>query len=545
MKLLLFLSSFLYFAFAYNPYRDYVLCRYLQESMPQEAINFCLRALQRAPTPTLYVDTIRLLAVRKRFQEALFYAEKFKREYPQDKEPYLVLHSIYALKGDRQKALEALEEGYRANPNSKDIMIFLTDEYIRRNRLQDAKGVLERLADLAVDNPLPYYMLARIYLTEGKKEKAIEYLNKSLQIKKTFEAGFTTLGSIYEGEKEFSKAESLYLGVLKEEPTNRTALERLANLYTITGRFQDAKDVYKKLIDYYPERGYKLRYIYLLIRTSDFGEAEELARELYSQEPDNLDVAFAYGVSLEANKKIDQALKVYEKLLEQNPNNTKVMERLAVAYMDQKDYKRAEGLVKRALELEPNNPDLNLLMANLLSAQEKNAEALPFVDKAIQLNPRDYRGYFLKAIILDKLGRIIDAERNLREAIRLNPEDPELFNHLGYSLLLWYEDARLSEAEELILKALSKDPENPAYVDSYAWVLYYKRQYQRAYELLLKALEKEKEDPVIWEHIGDVLMKLNKKDQALDAYRKSWQLLEEGKRGEPGQKERLKKKLKD
>jgi Putative Zn-dependent protease, contains TPR repeats len=158
--------------------------------------------------------------------------------------------------------------------------------------------------------------------------------------------------------------------------------------------------------------------------------------------------------------------------------------------------------------------------------------------------PQDYRGYFLKAIILDKLGRIIDAERSLREAIKLNPDDPELFNHLGYSLLLWYEDARLSEAEELILKALSKDPENPAYIDSYAWVLYYKGEYQRAYELLLKALEKEKEDPVIWEHIGDVLMKLNKKDQALDAYRKSWQLLEEGKRGEPGQKERLKEKLK-
>lgn len=62
MKFLFSLSFFLYFAFAYNPYRDYVFCRYLQESKPQEALNFCLRALQKAPTPTLYVDTIRLLA---------------------------------------------------------------------------------------------------------------------------------------------------------------------------------------------------------------------------------------------------------------------------------------------------------------------------------------------------------------------------------------------------------------------------------------------------------------------------------------------------
>jgi len=102
----------------------------------------------------------------------------------------------------------------------------------------------------------------------------------------------------------------------------------------------------------------------------------------------------------------------------------------------------------------------------------------------------------------------------------------------------------VEEAEKLILKALEKDSKNPAYIDSYAWVLYYKGEYLKAYELLLKALEEEKEDPVIWEHLGDVLLKLNKKSEALESYKKSWELLEKGKRGEPGQKERLKKKLK-
>ena len=36
-------------------------------------------------------------------------------------------------------------------------------------------------------------------------------------------------------------------------------------------------------------------------------------------------------------------------------------------------------------------------------------------------------------------GEIISAEKDLRKALELNPEDPELLNHLGYSLLLWYE----------------------------------------------------------------------------------------------------------
>jgi len=208
MKMLVFFLLSVGFVFAYNQYRDYLFCRYFQDTNPSEALRFCVRALQREPTPSLYVDTIRLSVIQKKFQEALSLALKFKKEFPQDQEPYLVLHSVYTLRGETQKALEALEEGYKVRPDSKQIMAFLAEDYIKMNRLQDAKKVLENLAKVAIDNPYPYYMLARIYLTEGLKDKAIEYLDKTLQIKKTFEAGFITLGNIYETEKEFSKAES-------------------------------------------------------------------------------------------------------------------------------------------------------------------------------------------------------------------------------------------------------------------------------------------------------------------------------------------------
>ncbi|WP_448583637.1 tetratricopeptide repeat protein [Thermocrinis sp.] len=544
MKTLVFILLYISLVFAYNQYRDYFFCRYFQDREPSEALKYCVRAIQREPTPSLYVDTIRLFLTQKRLQEALSLALKFKKEYPQDQEPYLVLHSVYILRGEPEKALEALEEGYKVRPDSKQIMAFLAEEYIKMNRLQDAKRVLEELARSALDNPYPYYMLARIYLTEGLKEKAIEYLDKALQIRKTFEAGFVTLGDIYEKEKEFSKAENLYRDILKEDPENRVALERLANLYLITGRIEDAKEVYRKLIDYYQDIGYKTQYIFLLLRASEFQEAEKLAKELYLENPKDLNVSFVYGIALESNKKKREALRVYEKILEENPENIRIMERMATIYIDEREYDKARALIKKALDIAPDSYEINLLMANLLSEEEKAEEALSFVDKAINLDPKDYRGYFLKAIILDKLGKIVDAEKNLKKAIELKPEDPDLYNHLGYSLLLWYEGARVDEAEKLILKAIEKDDENPAYIDSYAWVLYYKGEYLKAYELLLKALEKEKEDPVIWEHLGDVLLKLNRKSEALEAYRKSWEMLEKGKRGEPGQRERLKEKLK-
>ncbi|WP_213032524.1 hypothetical protein, partial [Acinetobacter baumannii] len=68
--------------------------------------------------------------------------------------------------------------------------------------------------------------------------------------------------------------------------------------------------------------------------------------------------------------------------------------------------------------------------------------------------------------------------------------------------------------------------------------------YIKAKELLLKALEKEKEDPVLYEHMGDVLLKLGREKEAQEYYKKAYDLLMQGKRGEPNQKERLKGKIK-
>ncbi|MFN3947090.1 MAG: tetratricopeptide repeat protein, partial [Aquificaceae bacterium] len=208
------------------------------------------------------------------------------------------------------------------------------------------------------------------------------------------------------------------------------------------------------------------------------------------------------------------------------------------------EYKKAEELLKIGLAIDPNNYQLNLLMGNLKNEEEDYEEALKYINKAIEIDPKDYRGYFLRAIVYDKKGQILSAEKDLRKALELNPEDKDLLNHLGYSLLLWYEGARLEEAQELIEKALKKDPENPAYIDSMAWVLYYKGEYKKAYELLLKALEKEKEDPVIYEHLGDVLLKLGETQKAQEYYKKAYELLLSGKKGEPNQRERLENKLK-
>ena len=86
----------------------------------------------------------------------------------------------------------------------------------------------------------------------------------------------------------------------------------------------------------------------------------------------------------------------------------------------------------------------------------------------------------------------------LKKALATEPENPVFQNFLGYI----YADMgiNLEESFELISKALEKDPENLAYIDSMAWVLFKMKDYQKAYKYIKKAYEKMPEDKEIAEH---------------------------------------------
>ncbi|HHJ64792.1 MAG TPA: tetratricopeptide repeat protein, partial [Aquifex aeolicus] len=80
---------------------------------------------------------------------------------------------------------------------------------------------------------------------------------------------------------------------------------------------------------------------------------------------------------------------------------------------------------------------------------------------------------------------------------------------------------------------------------SMGWVYYLKGDYERAVQYLLDALRRVYDDPVVNEHVGDVLLKMGYPDSAVRYYKRSLMLLEKGKEGEKGQRERVLEKLKE
>jgi Tfp pilus assembly protein PilF len=87
---------------------------------------------------------------------------------------------------------------------------------------------------------------------------------------------------------------------------------------------------------------------------------------------------------------------------------------------------------------------------------------------------------------------------------------------------MWAEKGmKLDSAKALLESALSRDPDNGAFLDSYGWIFFQLGAMEKAYEYILKAVVRIHNDAVVFEHMGDILSRRNDREGALKAYKRS------------------------
>jgi Flp pilus assembly protein TadD len=117
----------------------------------------------------------------------------------------------------------------------------------------------------------------------------------------------------------------------------------------------------------------------------------------------------------------------------------------------------------------------------------------------------------------ERAGNVDGAVAAGREALRIAPDWAPALNFLGY--VLADHQRELPEARRLIARAVAKDPDNGAYVDSFGWVLFRLGDLPGAREQLERAVRLTEGDPVVREHLGDVYRELKLPDLAREQYR--------------------------
>jgi tetratricopeptide (TPR) repeat protein len=293
----------------------------------------------------------------------------------------------------------------------------------------------------------------------------------------------------------------------------------------------------------------------------------------------------AYGGLIEVyynNKKYVEAEKACKEVLELTMTSTSdeedvnsinrfksaAMEEMILAIARQGDIDRAIDLIDRILKNAPNSWLALDLKASVYRIGDKYQQAAKVYeetltrlkdDKDIKKEAKeillDDIRYKLSGLYVD-LNQIDKAAEQLKTLLAKEPDNSTYNNDLGY---IWADhDMNLAESEKLIRKAMEEErklrrkvnpqikPENDkdsaAYLDSLGWVLYKQKKYEEAKKYLQQAVEQEEGDHVeILDHLGDVLMALGQKSEAVAVWKKGVKATGDTKREQKRKVEVLKK----
>jgi tetratricopeptide (TPR) repeat protein len=149
--------------------------------------------------------------------------------------------------------------------------------------------------------------------------------------------------------------------------------------------------------------------------------------------------------------------------------------------------------------------------AQLLASVERYDDALALYERVVDYRPDDEGALLGNAEVLLRMGRLDDALQEYRQAARRWPDSAMSLNAYGYTLA--DRTDRIGEAARLIRKALDLEPDSPAIIDSWGWVLYRQGKYDEALAELERAYAGLK-DPEVAAHIVEVLWKLERHDEA-------------------------------
>ena len=279
-----------------------------------------------------------------------------------------------------------------------------------------------------------------------------------------------------------------------------------------------------------------------------------------SQKPDSSALShFIMGTLCDDLGDVDGAIKEFRKALSIDAEASPIRVNLAISLIKNNKQAQAEEELKRAVKSGPEAVEAHAILAILYSVQDKSDLAISEYETALKcaskLNPKDigiYQGlgalylkenklkeaestfrtvsaltpsepkaHFFLGVVYQEMKKFDLCEEELKKALKLDPDYHEALNFLGYEYVEWGRD--LNEAQKLINKAISLDPDNGAYIDSLGWLNYKKGKTQEALKLLEKA-SSLMEDPVIYDHLGDVYFKLKEFDKAKLNWQKSLKL---------------------
>ena len=145
--------------------------------------------------------------------------------------------------------------------------------------------------------------------------------------------------------------------------------------------------------------------------------------------------------------------------------------------------------------------------------RENYADALPIYETLVNsMSEEDLKAntqpLYFRGICYEREKQWSKAEADFKRVLEIEPDNSDALNYLGYT---WVDRGEnLTEAFDMIRKAVELEPNSGAITDSLGWAHYKLGQYQEAKKKLEDAVALSPSSATIIDHLGDVYWKLGR-----------------------------------
>ena len=399
---------------------------------------------------------------------------------------FAMLCSFYESKGDFAKLCATLD---RWRPIRDDDELLSTQKLraaINMGHQQEALLIADTLIEKYPGNKTEYL------IAKGEALLALDKTDDVLKIIKQVEEDDETRGN---GNILLYK----YALATKNKEVENTALRNL--ILDTSMPMQTRVVAYHNYLDMLPTPERKVLRDSLLTRLLPLHEEE----------------ATLYGVivnqMINENTPDSLMLPIFNKMLDINPSDEFSRLSLMQNALSKRDYAELRRLSTDGLKENATHPLFYYYAGAVLQIQKDEKGALDMYAKGLkyitgnthtELVSSYYSAY---ADALHKVGRKEEAYVMYDSALVYNSENIMCLNNYAYFLSL--DGVRLDKAKQMSAKTIEKEPEEPTYLDTYAWILFLQSNYIEARKYIDKALKftEDLSDPdnvSLVDHAGDI-----------------------------------------
>ncbi|MGL4408715.1 MAG: tetratricopeptide repeat protein [Zoogloea sp.] len=379
------------------------------------------------------------------------------------------------------------------------------------------RRLVEALTEPYLKLPEAHFARANAAFVAGDQDGALAALEEALKLNPDWEQAVVLKAQMLQPTRP-ALAQQTLAAYLERHPEARDPRLVLGRLLVADRQFPQARQQFERALSYAPEDREILHAAGLLaMQQGDLKLAEAHLRKLLQLGYADADTVHIYlGQIAEASKRPADALAEYRDV-KGGEQFFPAQERIAQLLVNMGRLPEARQHLQ-ALAARGGVEQVRYVLAeaSLLRDNQQQAEAVAVLERALADAPESPELLYESALMAEREGRLEVMEGRLRKLIALKPEHAHAYNALGYSLA--ERGLRLEEAEGLIRQGLELAPKDPFIMDSLGWVQYRRGDLNGALASL-QAAYTLRADPEIAAHLGEVLWKLERKDEA----RQLWQ----------------------